>query len=370
MTKKVRQLSRKEYLAPANVDDLHYGAERGLNFAEQHVAALAVGRLEMPVWILDGLAAALGYDDEDELMLLDPLGTGKDRDGNPLKPGVANLTIPMRDGSDVVIESAMAPEGTWQRAVQLQFREESIRQFAGRLRPVYRIDTPILYIVSQVLPAGFVVDDIVSTADLIPSYAPLIDAARHTDGILDHVRCHDARPDLASKDKYRDLFASLPEQLKAGYWAIQYRVGESIRIAGVPAHHGNPTRVLEDLLERQCIAYSDIEILRAPANPRRAPADTRPSDEIEVALGSREDRYASECAALDRAVEWMGARHRNDTRRPQYLPGGGSYVVGMDKDSRPIRLGLNAIALLTRPKDEKKDAPDLVAANDDHEIAI
>lgn len=350
MAKRVRSLTRQEYLSPANVDDLHFGAERGLNFAESHVAALSLGRLEMPVWTLDGLAAALGYDDEEDLILLDPRGDGTDVDGNPSKPAVSDLRIDMRDGSDVVIESAQAPTGTWQRTVQIQFRDESIRQFAGRLRPVYRTDTPILYVLSQCLPDGFIVDDIVSTDDLIPSYAPLLDAARSIDGILDHVLCHAARPDLATKDQYRDSFAKLPAALKAGYWALRYKRRGVERFAGVPAHHADPVAVLERNLQAHGVDYSDIEIVREPINQRVEPADVRPSDDIEIALGDRTERQAAEDAARERAVKWLGDRHKADTSHAPYIAGRGRFVVGKDRDGRDLQLGLGAIALLTRPE--------------------
>lgn len=350
MAKRVRSLTRQEYLSPANVDDLHFGAERGLNFAESHVAALSLGRLEMPVWTLDGLAAALGYDDEEDLVLLDPRGDGTDIDGNPSKPAVSDLKIEMRDGSDVIIEAAQAPAGTWQRIVQLQFREESIRQFAGRLRPVYRIDTPILYVLSQCLPDGFIVDDIVSTDDLIPCYAPILDAARSIDGILDHVLCHGARPDLGTKDQYRDLFTKLPTELKAGYWGVRYLDRDIVRNAGVPAHHADPIATLQRQLDRLGVQYSDIQIVRKPVNQRVEPADVRPSDDIEIALGDRSERMAAEDAARERAVKWLGDRHKADTSHAPYIAGRGRYVVGKDRDGRDLQLGLAAIALLTRPE--------------------
>ena len=210
--------------------------------------------------------------------------------------------------------------GTWQRLVQIQFREESIRQFAGRLRPVYRSDTPIIYILSQCLPDGFVVDDIVSTEDLIPSYTPLLDAARSVDGILDHVLCHMSRPDLASKAQFRSMFTALPAELRAAYVAIRYVDSGIVRNVGVPSHHGNPTAVLEDVLRRHGIDYSDLEIIRYPKLERVAPAAPRPADEIEEALGDRDTRRDAENAARERAVEWISARHQADTNNPPFLP--------------------------------------------------
>jgi hypothetical protein len=39
----------------------HFGAMRGLDFAKNYAAAISIGRSEMPVWVVDGLVAALNH---------------------------------------------------------------------------------------------------------------------------------------------------------------------------------------------------------------------------------------------------------------------------------------------------------------------
>lgn len=341
MAKKVREMLRHEYVAPANVDDLHFGAERGLNFAEEHVAALSIGRMELPVWTLDAYAAALGYDDMEPLVLMDSRGDGMLSDTEPLKPLLLPQVLPMRDGSDVTIQVPMAPEGSWQRTVQQQFREESIRQFAGRLRPVYRQETPVLYIMSQCVPSGIVIDDIVATDDLIPSYVPLLDAARGNGGIIDPQRLHRGRADLGTLQQFVDWTTALPAQLKDGFHFL--RVAR--KTVAVPAHYEDPVAVA-------ALWYPDCEVtetIRSAACIRVAPADGRPVDKIEQALGSAADRAEAELSALARAVEWLEQRHAEDTTRSHYVPGRGKYQVGVDRDGRSVLLGLTALAMLTRP---------------------
>ena len=355
MAKSVRE-ARGEFAPMPNVDTLHFGAERGLNFAENHRAALAVGRMELPVWMMDGYAAALGYEDADELVLLDPRGDGCDADGNALKAPIGDLVIPMRDGSDVTIEAAMAPAGTWQRVVQVQFREESLRQFAGRLRPVYRADAPILYLMGRVLPEGIIVDDIVTTADLVPSYQSLLEASRHMNGILDPEIAVHMRPDLATVESYRRMMSSLPEQLRAAYVAVRYTLDGKVHHAGVPAWIEDPVAALQDYLELACLNATDVRIARAPLRPWHAPAAARPLDAVEIELGDLHQRVNSEISALQRAMWWLLDRHRLDRTQLPFVLGRARYPVGTDKSGRLIELGLGAIAMLTRPRPESEPA--------------
>jgi len=349
MPKSVRA-ARGEYVPMPNVDTLHYGAERGLNFAENHVAALAVGRMELPVWTLDGLAAALAHDDADELVLLDPRGDGCDSDGNALKPQMGDLVIEMRDGSDVTIEAAMAPAGSWQRIVQVQYREESLRQLAGRLRPVFREgEAPILYLMGRVVPAGLIVDDIVTTADLLPSYLPLLDAARATAGIIDPMLAVYARPDLATEKSYADMMSAMPEQMRAAYHVVRYNVGGVVHHAAMPGWMDRPIAVLDEALGIPDIDARDLELVRSATRPFQRPAGDRPLDAIELAFGDAQDRHRSEAAALVRAHDWLHDRHAADPTTMPYAGGRARYQVGVDRDGRAIELGLAGIAMLTRP---------------------
>ena len=366
MAKGVRA-ARSEFAPAGNVDTMHFGAERGLNFAENHRAALAVGRMELPVWMLDGYAAALGHDDADELVLLDPRGDGTDANGDPLKPTVSDLVIPMRDGSDVTIETAKAPAGTWQRTVQIQFREESLRQFAGRLRPIYRSDTPILYLMGKVLPEGIFVDDIVTTGDLIPSYSPLLDARRGIAGILDPYLAAKARPDLATRDGFVKMMSDLPEQLRTNYYSVRYVAHGETRHAGVPGWLIDPAGAMEAMLDWADIEATEVAVVREPKQPFQVPAAARPLDAVEIAMGDQEQRLRAEAMARIRAIDWINIRHEDNLSHQPYVAGRGRYPVAVGQDGKVVELGLSAIGMLRRevPKTDDKDA-----VHDDEGIAI
>jgi hypothetical protein len=201
---------------------------------------------------------------------------------------------------------------------------------------------------SLCVPEGLVIDDIVATDDMIPAYAPLLDASRSLGGILDAQRLQRDRPDLGTLKQFTDWLLALPAQLKASFHAV--RVGK--KSVGVPAHY-------DDALAAAAAQYPDIgelALIRAAANPRVAPAGERPADAIELALGSRDQRAHAEASARERAIEWLGERHKQDTAQLPYLPGRGRYAVGVDKDGRPVMLGLSSIAMLTRPDPEKSES--------------
>ncbi len=74
----VRRAINAQWAAPSNVDFCHYGAMRGLDFAKNHVAALSFGRMEVPVRSIDGIVAALTYDDDEPEWPHDRNGDGID----------------------------------------------------------------------------------------------------------------------------------------------------------------------------------------------------------------------------------------------------------------------------------------------------
>lgn len=156
-----------EWTAYPNVDCLHYGDLRGRDFAKHHAAAISFGRSEMPIYVVDGFAAALTYDDPKPERPYDVMGDGHTVDGKPLFRKGAVRTIRLRSGDDI---THMVPEmpGRWGRLLEHQWREEELRQFVGRLRPVYRdaAEPPVWICVSKSLPEDVIVDEVFTMDDL------------------------------------------------------------------------------------------------------------------------------------------------------------------------------------------------------------
>ena len=131
--KSVRVAMAKSWKQPANMDSLHNGAAMGLDFAKGHAAMLNIGRMEMPVWIVDAIVAALTYDDTIPEEPVDRTGNGFASDGEDLKIPKALRKVMMRDGSDVT-HAVPEYEGFWANRVQRQYREENTMQAIGRLQ--------------------------------------------------------------------------------------------------------------------------------------------------------------------------------------------------------------------------------------------
>lgn len=345
------------YATPGNADYLHYGAERGLNFAERHGAALITGRMELPPHVYDGLAAALAYGDDEPCELLDPRGNGLDADDKPLLPRVGDVRLAMRDGSDVSIETAANPAG-WLRIVQEQFREEPIRQAIGRLRPVYREDTPVAYVMSQCIPDGLIVDELVSASDMIPEYAELLDASRSMYGVLDYHLAYQHRPDLATLEGFCRQFAALPAELKAGYDAVGYQRDCGDRYhAGVPVHwRSDACELVQGLVAHTGHEVESIRVVRTSTNDPVVPAAERPVDEIETEIGPLEQRIEHEWTDRNRAMERMIEAHAADTNQPPYILGKGRYPIGTGEDLSKIKLTLTGLAMTRRLENVENEA--------------
>lgn len=203
-----RRAVNTNWEGPHNVDWCHYGAMRGLDFAKYHAAAISVGRMELPVRIIDGLVAALTYDDDEPEQPYDKFGTGLNEAGQPLLIPSENQLVRMRSGHDLYMPVPMFP-GKWGRMIQKQYREEELLQFLGRLRPVYREgDAPIWFSLSSVIPEEVIVDDLINIGDLIrrnDRESAVWDALRRCQGILD--------VPVATK-VCDDLFGGLPATIK------------------------------------------------------------------------------------------------------------------------------------------------------------
>ncbi len=183
-----RRAVNTNWEGPHNIDWCHYGAMRGLDFAKYHAAAISVGRMELPVRIIDGLVAALTYDDDVPELPFDKFGTGLTETGQPLLIPSENQLVRMRSGHDLYMPVPTFP-GKWGRMIQRQYREEELLQFLGRLRPVYREgDAPIWFSLCSVMPEEVIVDDLINIGDLIKrndKETAVWDALRRCQGILD-----------------------------------------------------------------------------------------------------------------------------------------------------------------------------------------
>ena len=141
----------------------------------------------MPFRTIDGLVAALTYDDEHPEPPFDLHGSGMDPNDPhlPLRLPLGDQRLRMRSGHVAVIQVPMFP-GKWGRMIQRQYREEELNQFVGRLRPVYREGrTPVWVALSSVIPDDLIVDEIIHVDDLLHGPVHLWDAARRTGGVVD-----------------------------------------------------------------------------------------------------------------------------------------------------------------------------------------
>jgi hypothetical protein len=180
-----RRAITQSWTCPHNVDFGHFGALRGIDAFKHHVAAISIGRLEIPPDVLDGLAAALTYDDDAPEKPMNWTGTGY-YEGQPIRMATANRTLKFRDGSgDCTIPYPVHP-GTWGRLVQAQYREEEMVQFLGRLRPFYRNGArPTWYCLSNIVNDGVILDDVLTTGALIDQVGlEMADTSRRAQGVL------------------------------------------------------------------------------------------------------------------------------------------------------------------------------------------
>lgn len=188
----IRRALNNSWLAPANVDFGHFGALRGLDVYKQHEAAISIGRLELPIDLIDGLTAALTYDDPVPEAPIDINGTGYVGD-EPVRLKPETINYRLRDGRLMPIDKPI-PEGEWAKAVQAQYREEELLQFLGRLRPFHRDQIPTWYAVSSVLPDDAIIDQMISIKHHAARYSSRgTDLLRYGEGTLDPAQVEPAR---------------------------------------------------------------------------------------------------------------------------------------------------------------------------------
>ncbi|KTR06904.1 hypothetical protein NS365_05575 [Aureimonas ureilytica] len=132
----------------------HHGALKGLNAYESSEAIVIIGNLLPSPDALDDLAAALSYDDADP----EPALVGRD---GTIQWVRSEHFWPMRDGSDAQAEGP-GTKGVWHTRMLAQLRDEDLIQNAARGRQVHRQEPMALYLVGDHVPAGTVVDLVVT----------------------------------------------------------------------------------------------------------------------------------------------------------------------------------------------------------------
>jgi hypothetical protein len=146
-------LNSASWAAPENVAFMHFGAERGIDYAKDYKAIIVIGRMEVSVQDNDGIAAAWGATEP-----FDARGDGLDVNGEPLYRPRVWRRQPCRSGHDVLRKVAEMPEGA-AREADHAVREAGLHQAIGRGRLVYREGEPALVIVLGAhLPESYVVD--------------------------------------------------------------------------------------------------------------------------------------------------------------------------------------------------------------------
>ncbi|MBE7732184.1 ATP-dependent DNA helicase [Devosia faecipullorum] len=337
---------------PPNIDVVHFGALRGLDFAKHHVAAISIGRSEQPIGIVDGYRAALTYDDDEPEEPFDILGTGITTEGKVLFRKQGWRTIQMRSGQDVehlVPEMPKReerwPDGrlkathrTWATELEESWREEEIRQFVGRLRPVYRgvdddLPPPVWLAVGKILPEGIVVDELVEMQSMI-KISPVAELARISGGVLaDNVtpRVPGAQELLQGRDlpamieevlpkdkRFRDRFAAAFASTGYELASAPGRRRRALVLAGWV--DGDPVDAWLALSER----YGELpqDLVEKPARLVAPAAKRKPVDKRDVA---RDDQAAleAEVTRLHREMDAEIPRSEFEIKlgRGDYLPG-------------------------------------------------
>lgn len=221
-TLRVRRAMQTAWLPPPNADFMHYGAVRGRDFAKDHAAAISIGRPELPPSAISGLAAALGYDDDDpgESLIYD-----RDRVRT-----TERRILHMRDGRDIVIDVPVMA-GRWEALVQKESREDELEQFAGRLRPVFRGGVPpVWYAMTQTLPPAVIWDELIASTDITMrdydvSTLPrnLFEIARRGGGLLSPELALEECPDLCTVEVMARTFRVDGIDLRTGTEAEHIR---------------------------------------------------------------------------------------------------------------------------------------------------
>jgi hypothetical protein len=314
----VREAICEGWTPPINLDWCHYGAMRGLDAFKFHAAAVSVGRMEIPVRAVDGLVAALSYDDFEPELPFDTYGTGRDEGDKPLRIPVHSRGLRMRDGSKVWLEVPCYP-GRWAALMQRQYREEELLQFVGRLRPVYRQgEAPVWYALTSVIPEGIIIDDVLDIEDLLGGVkggTVLWNIARRTGGILEPALAEHMLPDLAGgAEEVERLLALNGFNVRTGAWRegkppVAWKNWDIHLIRrGDDSIHGHA--LVMSCVEKSNVALEEAmrRIIRKPSIEKIRGADEvrhflsmaipRKPDSIDDRLGTAADREGKEKSLL------------------------------------------------------------------------
>lgn len=207
---------------PPNVAFGHYKNFAGIDRYKDYALAISFGRIELPPEVIDGLCRALSYDDEDGPEPdWDVYGTGY-LDGKKIRAPEGERRIQRRDGAIMTLKSSVYPEAyQWHRRVQNQWREEELRQFVGRLRPVYRDgDAPLWICCATCVPDGIVVDDVLTLNQLVKG-AGTAELARRLGGVLDDQCGREHHDVLGSETLISEAIAGMPTRLGAHYTTVR-----------------------------------------------------------------------------------------------------------------------------------------------------
>ena len=312
-SRSTRKLLFNDWKAPLNVDEAHLGALRGLDVFKNHVAVIVVGRTEQPVWVVDGLVAALTYDMDEPEGPHDRLGTGVDANGRPVLRVPTPRTLSLRSGHDTSVVVMEMP-GRWARKLDAQWRDEETRQAIGRLRPIHasaeRWETPTAIILSSCVPPGLVVDEVTSMDDLLASPGAWVgDALRQARGVL----CPRITPRLShyTSERIAAFVAEPADRLRWGLTPVDWTdtTGVTTR-AYVSTHVEDPEgAILEaiaaaDMDGEACVASV---VPDAPVRPRVAATERAP-DAVSAAYLTEAQRSERE-ALFEESLAEMGETH-------------------------------------------------------------
>lgn len=333
----VRRALNTAWVAPSNVDYCHFGAMRGLDFAKNHTAAISIGRMEVPIRTVDGIVAALTYDDEVPEQPLDINGDGRSLDskGGDLMLPLDIQVLPLREGGEAHIKVPYYP-GVWARIVQAQYREEELRQFVGRLRPVYRSgEAPIWFAISKVIPDGIIVDRVINLSDLTTFHnskgSPfkvngavenLSEMARVTDGVI-HAELAEAAVPFLFEDNAKCMadmavvglrhdngLCDLANRFTWGFTPVRISLDGAESFAFVRTEIGDPSDAVEKAFARFHHLALKVVAVGEPVRSRMV-GSRRGTDWVDDEIGSMEDRLIEENAlvttVMNQAVQSLSA---------------------------------------------------------------
>jgi hypothetical protein len=357
-----RKAVNMQWEGPHNVDWCHFGAMRGLDFAKWHAAAISVGRMELPIRTIDGLVAALTYDDDIPEEPYDSKGTGLNDLNQPLMVPTGVQTVKMRSGHDLQMPVPMYP-GKWGRMIQKQYREEELLQFLGRLRPVYREGmAPIWFSLSSVIPEEVIVDDLITIDDLLKrgkSETSTFEVMRRCQGILDMELAFELCKDLYSSaasaarhmksDGFNSNTGEISSRASWGITALRWFDEENEEgYSFVRSDIANPEQALRNAFS-QHLGKTVRNVAKISEAMPPTMARGRKSDKIEDELGTLDTRRMDEQQHAEDVAEFI----------LKHTPAEAMEVLKTERKERTLPVMLPSGVR----KDEKSEKPEEYRVN-------